>query len=164
MNEKITGSRQISLSPKHYIKCYKQQKRTLKTVKANKLSKKKKNNIAIHLNLLDQVWSFRVSFWIFCVISTFFSRFEWLFFKKVVICLVPTKHLGVPITSFKRVRAFQIELEFRSVGFLGGWEGKTGVPGYFHLSLSFVAVLFEFWYWHFVIQLLYPTNFAKCRF
>ena len=65
------------------------------------------------------------------------------FLKKIVICLVPTKHLGVPITSFKRVRAFQIELEFRSAGFFGG-EGKTGVPGYFHLSVSFVAVLFEF--------------------
>ena len=59
-----------------------------------------------------------------------------------MICLVPTKHLGVPITSFKRVRAFQIELKFGSVGFLG--EGKTGVPGYFHVSLSFVAILFEF--------------------
>ena len=31
------------------------------------------------------------------------------------------------MNSFKRVRAFQIELEFESVGFLG--EGKTGVPG-----------------------------------
>ena len=64
--------------------------------------------------------------------------------KKLVICLVPTTQLGVPITSFKRVHAFQIELEFRSVGFLGGREGKTGVPGYFHVSLSFVAVLLEF--------------------
>ena len=31
------------------------------------------------------------------------------------------------MNSFKRVRAFQIELEFGSVGFRG--EGKTGVPG-----------------------------------
>ena len=30
------------------------------------------------------------------------------------------------MNSFKRVRAFQIELEFESVGFRG--EGKTGVP------------------------------------
>ena len=31
------------------------------------------------------------------------------------------------MNSFKRVRAFQIELEFGSAGFCG--EGKTGVPG-----------------------------------
>ena len=31
------------------------------------------------------------------------------------------------MNSFKRFRAFQIELEFGSVGFWG--EGKTGVPG-----------------------------------
>ena len=31
------------------------------------------------------------------------------------------------MNSFKRVRAFQIQLEFGSVGFWG--EGKTGVPG-----------------------------------
>ena len=31
------------------------------------------------------------------------------------------------MNSFKRVRAFQIELEFESVGFWG--EGKTVVPG-----------------------------------
>ena len=31
------------------------------------------------------------------------------------------------MNSFKRVRAFQIQLEFGSVGFRG--EGKTGVPG-----------------------------------
>jgi len=31
------------------------------------------------------------------------------------------------MNSLKRVRAFQIELEFESVGFRG--EGKTGVPG-----------------------------------
>ena len=31
------------------------------------------------------------------------------------------------MNSFKRVRAFQIELEFGSVGFRG--EGKTGLPG-----------------------------------
>ena len=40
--------------------------------------------------------------------------------------LLPTKHLGVLMNSFKRVRAFQIELEFGSVGF--GGEGKTRVP------------------------------------
>ena len=38
---------------------------------------------------------------------------------------LPTKHLGVHINSFKRVRALQIELEFGNVGFWG--EGKTGV-------------------------------------
>ena len=43
-----------------------------------------------------------------------------------VICLY-TEHRGVLKSSFKRVCAFQIELEFRSVGFWG--EGKTGVPG-----------------------------------
>ena len=42
-----------------------------------------------------------------------------------LVCL-PTKHLGVNMNSFKRVRAFQIELEFGSVGLWG--EGKTGVP------------------------------------
>ena len=31
------------------------------------------------------------------------------------------------MNSFKRVRAFQIELEFGSAGLCG--EGKTGVPG-----------------------------------
>ena len=44
----------------------------------------------------------------------------------VVICL-PTEHLGVFKNSLKRVRAFQIELEFENVGFYG--EEKTGVPG-----------------------------------
>ena len=43
----------------------------------------------------------------------------------MVICL-PTKHLGVLMNSFKRVRAFKINFEFGSVGFCG--EGKTGVP------------------------------------
>ena len=43
-----------------------------------------------------------------------------------VICL-PTEHQGVHKNSLKRVRAFQIELEFESVGCSGG--GKTGVPG-----------------------------------
>ena len=43
-----------------------------------------------------------------------------------VICL-PTEHLGVVKNSLKRVRAFQIELEFESVGFKG--EGRTEVPG-----------------------------------
>ena len=47
--------------------------------------------------------------------------------KKLLIACLPTKHLGVHMNSFKRVRAFQIELEFESVGFRG--EGKTGVPG-----------------------------------
>ena len=37
------------------------------------------------------------------------------------------KHIGVHMNLFKRVRAFQIKLEFGSVGF---WEErKTGVPG-----------------------------------
>ena len=41
------------------------------------------------------------------------KRFE---VKKIAICL-PTEHLGVLKNSLKRVRAFQIELEFGSVGF-----------------------------------------------
>ena len=45
----------------------------------------------------------------------------------IVIACLPTKHVGVHMNSFKWVRAFQIELEFGSVGFWG--EGKTGVPG-----------------------------------
>jgi len=36
--------------------------------------------------------------------------------KKIVICL-RTKHLGVLENSLKRVRGFQIELEFGIVGF-----------------------------------------------
>ena len=40
---------------------------------------------------------------------------------------LPTKRLRVHMNLFKRVRAFQIKLEFGSVGFWG--EGKTGVPG-----------------------------------
>ena len=45
--------------------------------------------------------------------------------KKNVICL-PTKHLGVLMNLFKCVCAFQIKLEFGSVGF---WEeAKTRVP------------------------------------
>ena len=36
------------------------------------------------------------------------------------------KHLGVLKNSLKRVRAFQIELEFGDVSFL---EEKTGIPG-----------------------------------
>ena len=43
------------------------------------------------------------------------------------ISFLATKHLRVHMNSFKRVRAFQIEFEFGSVGFWG--EGKTGVPG-----------------------------------
>ena len=43
--------------------------------------------------------------------------------SKIAFCS-PTKYLGVPMNSLKRVRAFQIELEFGNVGF---WEeGKTG--------------------------------------
>ena len=38
------------------------------------------------------------------------------YYTVIAICL-PTKHLGVLMDSFKRVRAFQIELEFESVGF-----------------------------------------------
>ena len=55
------------------------------------------------------------------------ERKKWLqqLDKKKIACL-PT-NLGVHMNSFKRVRAFQIELEFGSVGFWG--EGKTGVPG-----------------------------------
>ena len=44
----------------------------------------------------------------------------------IVICL-PTRHQGVLTNSLKNVRAFQIELEFGSVGVWG--EEKTGVPG-----------------------------------
>ena len=33
------------------------------------------------------------------------------------IAFLPTKHLRVHMNSFKRVRAFQIELEFGGVGF-----------------------------------------------
>ena len=40
---------------------------------------------------------------------------------------LPTKHKRVHMNSFKRVSAFQIELEFGSVGFWA--EEKTGVPG-----------------------------------
>ena len=36
--------------------------------------------------------------------------------SKIAFCS-PTKHLGVPMNSLKRVRAFQIELEFGNVGF-----------------------------------------------
>ena len=39
-----------------------------------------------------------------------------LLFVVVVVAFLPTKHLGVLMDSFKRVRAFQIELEFESVG------------------------------------------------
>ena len=37
-------------------------------------------------------------------------------YSLIVICL-PTKHLGVLMNSFKRVRVLQIELEFGSVVF-----------------------------------------------
>ena len=46
--------------------------------------------------------------------------------KNSKLLVLPTKHLGVHMNSFKRVREFHIELEFGSVGFWG--EGKTGVP------------------------------------
>ena len=36
---------------------------------------------------------------------------------KLEIAFLPTKHLRVHMNSFKRVHAFQIELEFGSVGF-----------------------------------------------
>ena len=36
---------------------------------------------------------------------------------KLQIAFLPTKHLRVHMNSFKRVRAFQIELEFGGVGF-----------------------------------------------
>ena len=52
--------------------------------------------------------------------------------KKLLIACLPTKHIGVYMNSFKRVRAFQIELEFESVGFRG--EGKS--PEYPQKNLS----------------------------
>ena len=39
--------------------------------------------------------------------------------------LFTREHLGVLMNSFKRVRAFQTELEFGSVGFLGKGQGKN---------------------------------------
>ena len=39
--------------------------------------------------------------------------------KKLLIACLPTKHIGV------RVRAFQIELEFESVGFRGAKEQRS---------------------------------------
>ena len=62
-------------------------------------------------------------------------------FLKTVICLVPTKHLRVPITSFKRVRAFQIELEFGSVGFFG--RGENPVIFMFHSVLLQFCLNFD---------------------
>ena len=47
-----------------------------------------------------------------------------------MVCL-PTTHLGVLENSLKRVRAFQIELEFRSVGF-----EERGKPEYPEKNLS----------------------------
>ena len=38
------------------------------------------------------------------------------------------EHLGVLKNSLKRVRAFQIELEFGSVGFEGGGGGEPEYP------------------------------------
>ena len=43
------------------------------------------------------------------------------------IACLPKKHIGVHMNSFKRVRAFQIELEFESVGFEE--RGKPEYPG-----------------------------------
>ena len=54
----------------------------------------------------------------------------WKNIVKIVIC-VPTKHLGVLLNSFKHVRAFQIELEFGSVGF-----EERGKPEYPEKNLS----------------------------
>ena len=50
------------------------------------------------------------------------------------VIVLPTKHVGVLKDSFKRVRAFQIELECESVGFWG--EGKNVVPGEKPLGVS----------------------------
>ena len=44
---------------------------------------------------------------------------------------LPTKHLGVLMSSFKRVRAFKIELEFASVVF-----EEKGKPQYPEKNLS----------------------------
>ena len=85
--------------------------------------------------------------------------------KKLVICLVPATQLGVPITSFKRVHAFQIELEFRSVGFLGGGRGKPEYP----VILMFHSVLLQFclnfdidisWYSYFIPPILRKVDFS----
>ena len=43
-----------------------------------------------------------------------FKLVKLLFFK---VAFLPMKHLRVHMNSFKRVRVFQIELEFGSVGF-----------------------------------------------
>ena len=44
----------------------------------------------------------------------------------IVICL-PKEYLGVHENSLKRIRAFQIELEFKSVGFLRRREKPAGL-------------------------------------
>ena len=44
--------------------------------------------------------------------------------NQIVICL-PTKHLGVLKNSFSFVSAFQIELEYGSIGFLRRWEKRS---------------------------------------
>ena len=51
--------------------------------------------------------------------------------KKMYIACLPKKHIGVHMNSFKRVRAFQIELEFESVGF-----EERGKPDYPSKNLS----------------------------
>ena len=50
------------------------------------------------------------------------THFFFLIFK--IACL-PTKHMEVHMNSFKCVRAFQIELEFGSVGFLRRAESRS---------------------------------------
>ena len=51
--------------------------------------------------------------WLFCKVSNLkkYLKIE----IKIVNGFLPTKHIGVHMNSFKRVRAFQIELEFGSV-------------------------------------------------
>ena len=67
------------------------------------------------------------------------------YFLKIVICLVPTEHLEVPENSFKRVRAFQIELEFGSVGFfLGGGGGRERGKAEYPVIFMFLSVLLQF--------------------
>ena len=56
-----------------------------------------------------------------------FKKANLSYISSVIVICLPTEHLGVHENSLKRLPAFQIELEFGSVGFWG--EGKTGVPG-----------------------------------
>ena len=73
-----------TMSPKQYIKHYKQQKRTLKNFSL-------KTTIAVRFNLLG-LWLFVAPFCIRCVISTFFSCFE-QFFLNVSLNLAAVTHL-----------------------------------------------------------------------